>query len=261
MIHENQGTAVLLGALGQLGLTAHEQSLYVLALQRGPSSASMLAEELGISRPNVYKVMTGLEKHGLADVPQSKTRGENFAVLSPSIVFDVLEKKRTSVSNLTDSFKNALPGLLSLYQQGGLPTRIRLIEGKEDFMNVYNQILDESGGSIRYFGSAADFIGFISWAEEREWIVRRLSKKVFIHCLITASKDAETLKKSDEKELRETRTFTPAEPVIASYHVFANKVVFWQPKTPLALLIEDEYLVALLRNSFDLMWSMKTAST
>lgn len=43
-------------------------------------------------------------------------------------------------------------------------------------------------------------------------------------------------------------------PFQTAFQLFGNKVIIWQPKAPLAVLIEDEYIVQMLKSIFFIMW-------
>jgi hypothetical protein len=60
--------------------------------------------------------------------------------------------------------------------------------------------------------------------------------------------------------MRETRILQGGAPFATSFQLFANKVLIWQPKAPLAVLIEDEYIVQMLRSIFYLLWGKSKAA-
>lgn len=106
---------------------------------------------------------------------------------------------------------------------------------------------------LNFFGSADAFINLISWETEKEWIKQRVQKKIHINVLLTPGKDAQTLESTDADEMRTTRYFHGT-PVVTGFMLFANKVIIWQPKAPLAVLIEDEYIVQMLHSIFTELW-------
>lgn len=55
--------------------------------------------------------------------------------------------------------------------------------------------------------------------------------------------------------MRTTRFFHGKIPFVTGFMLYANKVIIWQPKAPLAVLIEDEYIVEMLRSIFETLWS------
>ncbi|OGF34831.1 hypothetical protein A2482_02030 [Candidatus Falkowbacteria bacterium RIFOXYC2_FULL_48_21] len=68
------------------------------------------------------------------------------------------------------------------------------------------------------------------------------------------SETADQLQKTDSEQMRETRILNMQRPFEASFQLFGNKAIFWQPKAPLALLIEDEYIVKILKSVFYTLW-------
>ncbi len=256
MLSQNELKEILLDSLGELGLTEHEVNLYTLSLSSGPSSVATLAKLLGITRPNIYKVIAGLEKHGLAKFSDRKKFQRTFMVESPAKVQELLRQKREAIGDFDRKVTTAMPDLLALYQQGELPTSIRVFQGTEDFKKLFFGMLEETREEMHFFGSAKDFLGLVTWASEREWIKRRLEKKLFIKVLLLPSEDTTLIGSTDAKEMRETRVFNAVPPFVSSFHIFGKKLVFWQPQAPLAVLIEDEYIVAMMRAAFSFMWEM-----
>lgn len=247
-------------SLKELGLTESEDNLYITSLTLGPATIASLAEHLAMPRPNVYKVITGLERHGLAKFSERKPYTRTFVVEPPTVVLEKLRQKREAVADLDQTLIGAMPDLLALYHQGETPTKIKVLGGKEQWLKIFFQVLDETKGPISYFGSADAFIEMVSWETEREWIKKRTQKEIHINVLLTPGKDAQTLKEADPKEMRTTRFFNGAIPFVTGFMLYANKVIVWQPKAPLAVLIEDEYIVQMLRSIFDVLWEKsKTA--
>ena len=122
------------------------------------------------------------------------------------------------------------------------------------WLKVFFQVLEETKDNIEYFGSADAFIELVTWEKEREWIKGRLKKGIYINVLLTPGKDASTLEQNDKTEMRTTRFFKGTIPVVTGFMLYANKVIIWQPKAPLAILVEDEYIVQMLRSMFVWMW-------
>lgn len=246
---------VLYSSLLELGLKEQAVELYTMSLALGPTTIGNLAQKLGINRPNAYKIIAELEHVGLAKFSERKKYHRTFMVESPTVVRDLLKKKKENLTTNEVKLFNALPDLLALYRQGELPTSIKIIEGRDQFLKVFFGVLDEAKDEIQYFGSAQDLIsGFIGWAEEERWIAERLRKHIFIKVLIFGGSDADKLTGADPEQRRETRLIKNMPPFPTSFHVFANKVIIWQPQVPLAVLIEDEYIVAMFRGIFQALW-------
>lgn len=257
MISKNEMKQNLYESLKELGLTESETGLYITSLTIGPTTIATLAEHLNTPRPNVYKVIAGLEQHGLAKFSARKRYARTFIVEPPTVVLEKLREKRKKTLDLDQVLVGAMPDLLALYHQGETPTKIKIFRGEEQWMNIFFNILDEARGVIEFFGSADAFIDMISWEVEREWIKKRVERGIHINVLITHGKDASTLKATEAQEMRTTKFFNGTLPFVTGFMLFANKVIIWQPKAPLALLIEDEYIVQMLRSVFMALWVTK----
>ncbi|MDD2935092.1 MAG: helix-turn-helix domain-containing protein [Candidatus Pacebacteria bacterium] len=257
MTNQNEVIKDLYTALKELSLTDLEIGLYTISLSLGPSPIKTIAEHMNISRPNVYKVIEGLEKHGLAQFSSRKKYTRDFSVEAPTKVLELLRKKKEKQSNIEFELMSAMPDLLAQYQQSDRPTKIKAYSTPEEFLKIFHQILDEAKDEICFFGSAQDFLGFISWDEEKKWIKKRTKKGLFIKSLLLPSEDTDTVRaRGDKKELRETRIFHSPAPFVTSFQLFANKAIIWQPKATLAILIEDEYIVTMLKIIFDKLWEI-----
>lgn len=243
----------LYSSLKELGTTEGEANLYVTSLMLGPVSIVALAEHLNMPRPNVYKVIAGLEKLGLAKFSERKRHARTFVVEPPTVVLEKLRVKRETVAELDQTLVGAMPDLLAMYHQGETPTKMKIYEGKEQWMKIFFQTLEEAKGTMSFFGSADAFINMISWETENEWIKERMKKNIHINVLLTPGNDAFTLNANDIHEMRTTRLYKGT-PMVTGFMLYANKVIFWQPKAPLAMLIEDEYIVQMLNSIFGVLW-------
>lgn len=245
----------LQNSLKELGLFESEINLYTTSLRLGPTTISSLATDMGISRPNVYKAIAGLEEKGLAKFSDRKKYMHTFVVEPPTVVLEKLRKKKAEVNDIEKVLVSAMPDLLANYHQGETPTKIKVLQGKEQFLNAFYSILDEEGEETQFFGSAKNFVKFISWEEEYRWMAKRKERGIFIKSLLLPDEDAEMLHKTDKENLREIRIINGLDPFITGFQLYANKAFIWQPAGSLAVLIEDEYIVAMLKSIFNTLWN------
>lgn len=250
----NEVQKSLYTSLKELGLLESEANLYLTSLKLGPTTIASLATNLGIPRPNVYKAISGLENHGLARFSEKKRYTRTFVVEPPTVVLELIRKKRGVISDLDQTLVSAMPVLLANYHQGETPTKIKVLQGKEQYLNAFFSILDEEGEETQFFGSAKDFLKFVTWEEENRWMAKREERGIFIKSLLLPSEEAEMLHKTDPEHLREIRIIKGLSPFVTAFQLFANKAIIWQPAAPLAVLIEDEYIVSMLRSMFEKLW-------
>jgi len=158
-------------------------------------------------------------------------------------------------SHFVWAFCQICPRTCLLYHQGESSTKIKVVQGRDEYLKIFNASVEESREEIKFFGSADDFIQFVSWKTENEWIKKRLKNNIFMKTLLLPGEDAKTLREADEWELRETRILTDTKHFSASFMLFSNKLIFWQPKVPLALQIDDEYITETMQIVFEKMWT------
>jgi sugar-specific transcriptional regulator TrmB len=228
--------------------------LYGLSLRSGSSPIALLAKDLGVSRPSVYALIKELESCGLVRTGGNYAR--KFAVESPSVVLGKLREYQEQTHILEDSIVSIMPDLLANYRQGASLTKIKILEGREQYLKIFNQSVEESKDEIKFFGSIEDFVGFVSWKIENAWIKKRIKNKIPIKALLLPSDASQTLKEGDDQEMRETRILKGAVPFKTSFMLFAGKLIFWQPVAPLAVLIEDEYITDMMRSIFEIVWDV-----
>ena len=89
-----------------------------------------------------------------------------------------------------------------------------------------------------------------------DWTEKRKKRGIWIKALILPDETTKKVKELDKEYLRETRILKDMTPFVTSFQLFANKVIIWQPKAPVAILIEDQYVIAMLKSIFDKLWEV-----
>ena len=254
-LSQNEMQEIVSDSLKKLGVGEQEAALFMLSYKIGPASVTTLASNLGVSRPQAYMLISELEKFGLADFSSRKKFSRTFVVATPSRLQELLRRHQKELEQTDQRLSLFMPDLLAAYQQGSSLASVKILEGRDQFLKVFFQCVEEAANKeIIVMGSAQDFIAFISWAEERRWIAERVRLNVHLRALLFQSGDTEILASSDEKELRETRVMKDIEPFSSLIMVYANKTILWQPNAPMAIQIEDSYITTMMRNIYEVMW-------
>jgi sugar-specific transcriptional regulator TrmB len=244
---------VLYDALKILELSDRAIDLYITALSLGPMSVTELSKKLGVARPNVYKLIIELrDKKLVAESANSKKSGP--MVVSPSVVLELVHKKENEYEKISKKVSSSLPELLSIYAQGASPSKIKVFEGRKQYIKAFDLIFKEAVSPMRFFGSADDFVVFTQWHGYNKLVKKRIRKNIQLQSLLLPSETAENMKKRATQELREVRVLKDVNPFDTSFQLFTKKILFWQPHTPLAILIEDEYITQMMQGIFDKLW-------
>lgn len=241
-------------ALKELGLSAQEIDLYLTSLSLGSVSITKLSKHIGVSRPNVYKLIHGLEVHGLADFSTQKKYQRDFMVKSPALVLEKFRRRKGEYERVEKDISLSMPELLGLYSQGSEPSRIKIFESREELAEMLIRLhTEETESPTLVFGSVEYHLNVMKWIGYNRLVKERVKRGVAVRMLLLKSLPAEMMKNRAE-ELREVRFLKEMQPFSTTFQVFSKKVLFWQPISPLAILIEDEYLAAMLRSIFTKLW-------
>lgn len=245
-------------ALQELGLTENEQRLYTTSLLQGPASITKLAEALGLPRPNLYKIINGLVQKGLVDQRSRLNYAKNFSVEPPHTVSELLKTKRKEQSSIDHAFIEKLPTYMNEFRQGEGPMKIKALVGQKDFEKVYTQMYEEAEHEIRFCGSLREFGAAFGRALIAQNVQKRLKKQVRGKALILSSDRGYFSDEEHRTHQRDVRYLDNFSEFKTSFHVFSNKVVFWQPKVPMAVLVEDENIVAMMSSLYEGLWERAT---
>ena len=114
--------------------------------------------------------------------------------------------------------------------------------------------VEETKEKMYFFGSASTIVNFISLQYEKEWIKKRTRRKIHIDILVHKTPLTEQFLKDDVKEMRTTRFLRKDMQFEASFMLWNHKIALWNPLVPLAIVIEDETIVAMFREMFKGLW-------
>ncbi len=245
----------LYSSLKELGLSEKEIEFYVLSLFFGPTSLRDLADALKISRPNIYKLVAGLSSHNLAARPTKGGFQKKFVVESPTRVLEEIRKKRDELLRTDMQVMAAMPDLIAMHKQGELPADVKVWEGQTMFVKSLELVKEQAKDQIEFFGSFDDFVEFITWDIQQNFVKSRLRKRIKVRALVLSGPEVKKLSSNNSTHLREIREFQTQLSFVCSFQMFADKILLWQPRTPLAILISDSYLVAMFKSMFYSIWN------
>ena len=249
----NTNNSSLSSLISHLGLTKNEQDLYLASFEKNITSVRALSEELGIKRPNVYKILQSLSQKGLVTY-KPNSGDKSFSIESPTRLKELWKNKISELSEIEKEFDEALPNLLGSFKQGYLSGKVKIVNNKKDFISLYEQVFEEASDEILFFGSAKDFIDYIGADLGQIRITRRTQRKIPIRSLLLESDLEMSSLKTNSAELRTSKILKGVNPFITSFYLYSNKILVWQPKTPIAILIEDEYVQAMQKSMFEYLW-------
>lgn len=126
--------------LKKFGLTENEAKVYLESLKKEETSPFELAKLTGIPRTTVYDVVMGLSLKGLIKLEQSDgftKQQTKIQAKNPSILRDILRKKRKDLVSLELDILNFLPELKADFHRDKVNADFQFFPGIEGAKKVY----------------------------------------------------------------------------------------------------------------------------
>jgi sugar-specific transcriptional regulator TrmB len=240
-------------ALRELGLKKQEIELYLHACLLGPSTVAVLADQLGLSASNVYKLIDVLERIGLTSFSEQKGYHRKLIVFPPSRLTELLKSRGQHLDQLTENLRQDMTDLLACYVQGDAPPVFRVLQGQEQFYRATQQMFVETTKELLLVGSLDEFVETVSQDYYQKLTQERIEKQIHLRALLKKTPLSSNLTRRPAQELRSIR-FLERSHSVASMQLSQQKAILWQPNAPFAILVEDEQLVLLWRELFEQLW-------
>lgn len=241
----------LKNALTELGLDIEAIKVYEQLLNLKNPTITEISGNIGTYRRKVYEVLENLFEIGLVEESRLIPK-------SPGIIATLLKAKQYKLNSSLVGFQDELPNILSNFFQQGRSPDIRVFDGLNKFLYLFNTILDEieNDQEILSFNEGDDLYEVLDLDYFFNfWIERRVQKGVRIKIL--ASHTNSLWKKEfykDKIKLRKTKLLKCNKATNGCYWVFGSKIILWDTATPKAILIDNTLLADLFKAQFEMIW-------
>lgn len=233
--------------LESLGLNDKESRIYLAALEGGASTVSDIADRAKIKRTTVHSLIPQLLQKGLL-ASTIKTRRTLYVATAPDELQKMMEERLAR-------FAEILPQLRAFGQTEAEKPRVRLYEGIEGLMRLYNDQLDakEIFAFVGVQGASAELRRRL----QREYVPRRVSKKIWAYVIAPDTPESIKYKEADAASLRETKLISHKDfPFSVSIEIYGDKVaVLYYPNAEcFGLLIESKEIANSMKSVFNFFW-------
>jgi sugar-specific transcriptional regulator TrmB len=140
--------------LKDIGLTIAQARAYQALIKRGASGAPVIAEDIGESRSNTYKLLDKLCELGLATKDANRTKVHYFPT-SPNALEQFIQKQSAEVQLRERKLKAQMPSMLDFFFAHSEQPAIRFFQGKEGIQQIFGDML-KTGQDIYLVRSPAD---------------------------------------------------------------------------------------------------------
>lgn len=230
--------------------------MYQLLTKSKTPNISQLAQDLAVHREKIYQALDFLQTLGL--VYKSKDYSREIEIISPSQILTLLKVKRGKTDRLSEDLSKVLPDLLIGFENQRRSPTLKLYEGTEQFMGVYDQFILEAKDEILCYVHPDYFLGIVDKDYLKYWSKRRIAKNIQIRMLIPegAKMNFETdpFFNSSPILYREIRYFKAVTEFKGTYYICGSRIVVFNPILPKAVSIADKIIVDTFRSQFEQIW-------
>jgi HTH-type transcriptional regulator, sugar sensing transcriptional regulator len=235
-----------------LGLSKKESEVYVALLGLGLATAKELSSITKLDRTSIYDIMDGLIKKKLI-FKQDKSGILHFAPHDPkNLLRDVREKE--------ERIKELLPDLTQKFRTATRSSYVRIYEGEDSLIELYESLLDSKGlSSYDIICSEKDWLQMNPKYFER-YKKRRAEKGIHTRLILETSDVAEQRKRNEGKDLSEVKLLPPAFTSLhfsAGTYILPDRVIFISyRKEHTATEIFSKEISEFMQTIFEFMWKV-----
>lgn len=241
----------------ELGLSPITADLYILLMERGESSPSLLQEATGLSRAAVHDGLNELLADDLVEY-RKEGRRAFYTPVHPQKLEVLLEQKKRDMALLAGETKETIRSLAGSYALNLHKPGVQFYEGMDGFAEA----LDDTLTAKEPIRTIVDVDAVAQYAEKenRAYIEKRnkLGKQKKI--LIVDTPQARAYMERVGRDHTTTRFLPKA---LSSFptglQIYDNKVLFLtlREKNTISVLVEDPEIYTIHKNLFDFLWGLQ----
>ncbi|MBO3832860.1 MAG: hypothetical protein FGF51_05680 [Candidatus Brockarchaeota archaeon] len=242
--------------LAEYGLTDNEAKVFIHLLKLGPMKASEIGLSLGISRTEVYNILTSLQNKGIIEA--SLDRPAKFSAIGFEKALDILiEAERRRIITMEKSKEE----LMEIWKTVRVPSKVeeqeklQLLKGIEQIYARLSDMLDEAKEEVNIVALRTELVRAYNAGILQK--LRNLSKdnvriQILTHGISGTSSITSFLKK--HAEVIEVKTMSISAPC---FIIVDNKQLLLFTKPPGVSRAERKEATAIWTNSEALVQSLK----
>jgi predicted transcriptional regulator len=241
--------------LGRIGLSEKEVSVYLALVKLGSTPASRVAREVELPRQTVYTILQHLVESGL--VEQGVRSGTKRFLADPQRLPLIIDKRKREIDEQNELLKKEIPKLLSLNRQRESFPKIQYYEGEKGLKHLFENILDQykKGETEVFRGYGVNTIRGLLHGYIPDFLKERHELGVETHLFIGRGDDDFSMTDRGNA-LGRTVKRLDMDPAKAGMYLVGDRVYLFSYADLVGVMIENEALATLLKNTFDTHWSV-----
>ncbi len=242
----------------ELNLSENAQRVFSDLLDKGPSTARLVAERLDIPRPSVYDNIKVLIQNGLV-TEHEEGNTKIFSVDDINNIPNILQTRIDTLQAEKDTFKKLLPSLLK--QTHTIEPKIKTYSGRQGLEQVMNHIMWNRNIETIVMWPMSEMSKVLGREYLTELNKKRIKRNISIRGIWPNDKKIQ-FKDNPHlgvggKHLREVRIAPKGMTWNMGYWMYGDQVaVISSEKESFGFVVHSKDFADLLRTQFEAIWKM-----
>ena len=243
----------LITNLTEFGLNEKEAMVYISLLEFEVATVNQIAKESGVNRSSAYVVLEALKKKGLVSISDGKNTRQ-YVPTSPDMLVKAAEENANKHAQIKKNVSSIIPDLKALYKGTKQKPVVRVFEGKDGLLSLFEDTLTSKEKRIRVASSLQNLTNIIPQEYFIDYMKSRMINGIKMYGIHPYNKIAEFIlknlpKTTDEQIFIPEKQFSSASDIA----IYDNKISFMSNKNGgTGVLIESADMSDAMKNIFDL---------
>jgi sugar-specific transcriptional regulator TrmB len=164
----------LIETLQSIGLSDMQAKVYEALLHQESYNPELVWKTLFLSKAGFYVILKELEALELV----KKTGKNQITIENPERILGLFQAKKSQLDILSTNFNQLLPSIMQNYSKKNTPEIIRLVQGKTQFMNLFDELLASRPEEFLFFGNAEKSLDLIGLEYFDIWKKKRIKMRI-----------------------------------------------------------------------------------
>ena len=245
----------------KLGLSEKEASVYMSAIQIGPSPVQKISQKSKVNRATTYVIIESLMQMGLMST-YDEGKKTFYVAEKPDQLVDYFKGKEKELHNKISHIKDILPELKILYNDYSDRPKVKYFEGIEGLKAVQNDFANSltKEEEMYIFLPYDEFEASVLKERLEKVRKKRIKKKIKVKVIYTSREGRQMQYENVGKEELQEHLFVEHKdyPFKGGMNIYSNKIFMIDYLGKLGgVVIENKTLANLLKCVFEMIWDQK----
>ncbi len=249
--------------LKNIGLTDGEIKIYSALLERGELPANTIISLSGLKKGDCYNKLYDLKKRDFVE-EFTRTKKKHFRLTHPQTIENYIHARLSAISDTQREIGAILPSILSTYNLTYHKPGVQFFEGEEAMTRTQDDALTAQTEILQIVDS--ETLNQYFPRENEKYTTARIKKGIRKKILMPDTARNRSHLKNDRNDnyylFTEVKLLPKDNPIFKTLSIIYDNKMSYLTLTPdhvVAVLIEDEHIVATNRALFEFIWQQALA--